>query len=403
MGVLSFGTDLLVREKVGQATALLDRHNIDIWLIFTQETGYECDPVYPLLMGDRDIARGYLLLTQHGGKTAIVGGLDAAIPASTGVWDDVRVYKKNADEELIHFLVEHDPGTIAINYSKTNSIADGLTFGKYLNLVDALKDTPYANRLVSAEKLAAELRSVKCSEEVNRIRVAISKTDEVFRRLGEYLRPGIGGMEIYGFIQEQIAALGASCAWSRYNCPVLTMGPVPYMGHTPPPAERLWENGWLLQVDLGLRYEGYCSDFQRMFYALKEGEDGPPAEVQSLFRHVHDGITDMIGAIGPSVRNDFPSSLGFARITGNGFPEPAYSAGHQLGRAVHDGGIGLIHFRNQRPECLITEGNVLTVEGLETRLEKYGWVSLEEDIVVTANGCQVLTTRQNEIHCIRIK
>ena len=53
---------------------------MDVWLIFTQETGYECDPVYPLLMGDRDLARGYLLFTRQGGKTAIVGVLDAAIP-----------------------------------------------------------------------------------------------------------------------------------------------------------------------------------------------------------------------------------------------------------------------------------------------------------------------------------
>lgn len=400
MGGLSFGIDLLVREKVAQATALLVRHNIDAWLIFNQETGYECDPVYPLLMGERDLARGFLLLTRNGGKTAIVGGLDAAIPASTGVWDDVRVYSKSADEQLISVLAEIDPGTIAINYSKTNSMADGVTYGKYLNLTDALKDTPYAGRLVSAEKLAAELRSVKSPEEIRRISTAISMTDVVFRRLGEFLMPGIGGMEIFNFIQEQIVTLGASCAWSRYNCPVLTMGPVPYMGHTPPPAERRWENGWLLQVDLGLRHEGYCSDFQRMFYALKEGEDTPPAEVQSLFTHVHDGISDMIGAIRPGLRNDYPSSLGFARITGAGFPEPRYSAGHQLGRAVHDGGPGLLHFRSQRPECLMEEGNVFTVEGLETRLDEYGWVSLEEDVVVTADGCRILTTRQNEIHCI---
>ncbi len=402
MEVLPYGTDLLIREKVGQATALLERHNMDVWLVFNQETGYECDPVYPLLMGDRDLARGYLLLTRNGGKTAIVGGLDAAIPASTGVWDDVRVYKKNADEELIRFLFEMDPATIAINYSKTNSIADGLPHGKYLNLVDALKDTPYAGRLVSAEKMAAELRSVKSPEEIKRIRETIARTDVVFSHLREYLRPGLGGMEIFGFIQDQIAAQGASCAWSRYNCPVLTMGPVPYMGHTPPPADRPWESGWLLQVDLGLRHEGYCSDFQRMFYALKEGEDGPPSDVQSLFHCVHDGITDMIRAIRPGVRNDYPSSLGFGRITDAGFPEPLFSAGHQLGRAVHDGGVGLIHFRNQRPECLLEEGNVLTVEGLETRLEKYGWISLEEDIVVTANGCRILTTRQNEIYCIGV-
>jgi Xaa-Pro aminopeptidase len=392
--------DMLVREKVAQAVHLLERFSIDAWLIPAQETGYECDPIYPLLMGDRDIARGYLLLTRQGKKVAIVGGLDKAIPADTGVWDDVRVYRKSADEELTEVLRTLDPATIAINYSESNASADGITHGKYLQLVKALKDTPYAGRLVSAEEPASALRQVKSPEEIEKIKAAIAKTDEVFRRLREFLRPGLGGMEIYGFVQEQIALLGATCGWSHHNCPILTMGPVPYMGHTPPPAELRWQKGWLLQVDLGLRVEGYCSDYQRMYYALCDGEDAPPGEIQALFREVHGGITDMIGAIRPGVRNDHPSSLGFKRITDAGFPEPKYSAGHQLGRAVHDGGVGLVNFRSPRPECLVVQGNIFTVEGLETRLERYGWVSLEEDVAVTSTGCEVLTSRQNELYCI---
>lgn len=393
--------DKLAAEKAAQAADLMNLHNIDAWLICTQETGYECDPVYPLLMGDRDIARGYLLLTRKGQKIAVVGGLDEAIPADTGVWDDVRVFTRSADDTLRELLRELDPATIAVDYSESDASADGLTHGKYLALVKALKDTPYAARLVSAGEPAAALRQVKSPGEIARIKTAISKTDEVFRRLREYLRPGLGGMEIFAFIQEQIVSLGASCAWSRHNCPVLTMGPAPYMGHTPPPAERRWQKGWLLQVDLGLRYDGYCSDFQRMFYALGDGEDAPPAPVQELFGHVHRGITDMIAAIKPGARNDYPSSLGFRRLTDAGYPEPRYSAGHQLGRAVHDGGAGLANFRSPRPDCLMATGNVFTVEGLETRLEKYGWVSLEEDVTVTEDGCGVLTQRQDGIWCIR--
>lgn len=93
--------DVLVSEKVTQAIALLNAHNIDAWLIFNQETGYEVDPAYPLIMGDRDLASGMLLLTRQGGRTAIVGGLDQAIPSSTGVWADVRVHYHNDDKTLL--------------------------------------------------------------------------------------------------------------------------------------------------------------------------------------------------------------------------------------------------------------------------------------------------------------
>ncbi|MBE0695640.1 MAG: M24 family metallopeptidase, partial [Anaerolineaceae bacterium] len=344
------GMDKLVSEKVQQAIGLLNRQNIDLWLICTQETGYECDPVYPLIMGERDIARGYLLLTRQGEKIAIVGGLDEAIPASTGVWNDVRVYSGNAAAALRGVLSELNPQSIAINYSMDIPSADGLSYGGYLRLMETLKDTLYARSVVSAEKLALGLRSVKSAEEISRIRTSIAKTDTVFNHLREYLMPGLSGMQIFGFIQEQITAAGAVCAWSRYNCPVLTMGPVPFMGHTPPPAGMNLEKGWLLQVDLGLKFDGYCSDFQRMFYVLADGEDGPPVEIRELFDHVHNGITTMINTIKPGVRNDYPSSLGFSQITAHGFPEPKYSAGHQLGRAVHDGGVGLVNFRSPRPE-----------------------------------------------------
>jgi Xaa-Pro aminopeptidase len=357
--------------------------------------------MFPLVMGDRDLASGMLLLTRQGGRIAIVGGLDAAIPASTGVWTDVRIHNRDSDRLLREALLQCDPRTIAINYSRTSGIADGLSHGKYLRLLEMLEGTPYQDRLVSSEAMALELRTVKTSTEISRIQESIRRTDIVFDRLRKFLRPGQGGMEIFGFVQEQMTALGATCGWSRTNCPILTMGPVEFMGHTPPPADRFMERGWLLQVDLGLRVDGYCSDFQRMFYFLEEGEDAPPAEVQALFEAVHGGITDMIRAIGPGVLNHLPSSLGFARITGAGFPEPKYGVGHQLGRAVHDGGPGLLDCRHPDPSFRMQVGNVFTVEGLETRLEKHGWVSLEEDVVVTPDGCRVLTERQNELYCIR--
>ena len=75
--------DPLVAEKVEQAIELLKRHDVDLWLLFNQETGYEVDPMFPLIMGDRDLASGMLLLTRQGDRIAIVGGLDAAIPAAT--------------------------------------------------------------------------------------------------------------------------------------------------------------------------------------------------------------------------------------------------------------------------------------------------------------------------------
>jgi Xaa-Pro aminopeptidase len=341
-------------------------------------------------------------LARGGRRWAIVSGLDRTLPPSTGAWDDVRVYtrEKGALDVLCELLADLDPARIGVNYSEGNPLADGLSHGRYLSLERALQKAGLANRPVSAEGVAAALRQVKTPTEIERICTAIAVADEVFARLRERARPGSRGSELFTFTQRQIAELGASCGWSAYNCPIMTIGPVAYMGHTPPPADAVLEKGMLMQVDLGVRYGGYCADFQRMFYALKDGETQPPAPVRVLFDGVYEGISRIVAAIAPGVPNDQVSKAGFDVITGMGFPEPAYSAGHQLGRAVHDGGCGLVNYHSPAPGQVIRAGNVFTVEGLETRLAPYGWVSLEENVVVTEDGCRVLTNRQREIYCV---
>lgn len=391
----------LLQEKTQQAVSLLKQNQIDCWIVFTQEKGYDRDPVYPLLMDNLDLANGILVLFRSGRKVAIVSGLDRALPLSTGVWEEVLVYTRENPAFCIleELLKQEDPQTIALNYSEHCANADGLSHGRYLALIQALAATPYPKRIVSAEALASELKEVKSPEEVNRIREAIRLTDIVFHRLQDYVKPNMPALEIFHFIQQQVVSLGASFAWSSYNCPVITMGPVEFMGHTPPSSSMCFQPGYLMQVDLGLLYQGYCSDFQRMFYMLRDGETAPPAEVQKLFSCVHNGITKIIEAIRPGIPNTRPSEIGFAEITGNGYPEPLYSAGHQLGRAVHDGGNGLLNYHTPC-NSTIQVGNVFTVEGLETRLDGYGFISLEEDVLVTETGAMILTNRQNELICL---
>ncbi len=392
----------LVMEKVSQAIDLMRTNSLDCWVVFTHETGRETDQTYPLLMGERDLGGGILLLTKGGRRVAIVSGLDQALPRSTGAWDEVIVYtrEKGPLDTLMEILRAENPRTIGANFSETNPLADGLGHGKYVVLKRALDAAGLDKRLVSAEAVASSLRQVKTDAEIERIRAAISTANDVFRELREHLAPGMSGVEIFRLIGKLRAARDASNGWSAYNDPILTIGPVAFMGHTPPPEGLTFDQGMLMQIDLGLRKNGYCSDFQRMFYATKPMETRAPAEVERLFGGVYEGISRMIAGIKPGVPNDGVTQHAFAAITDLGFPEPQYGGGHQLGRAVHDGGIGLMSYKTPVPGAVMKRGNVFTVEGLETRIAPYGWVSLEENVVVTENGCEVLTERQTEIWCI---
>ncbi len=86
-------------------------------------------------------------------------------------------------------------------------------------------------------------------------------------------------------------------------------------------------------------------------------------------------------------------------LVDNGYPEYEHALGHQLGRAVHDGGA-LIGPRWERygktPEIPLEE-NVATTLELEIILPGIGCVSLEEDACITKDGARFLGPRQMEL------
>jgi Xaa-Pro aminopeptidase len=387
----------LVPEKVEQAIRLMNELDIDAWLTFAQKMGDAGgDAVYPIIFGDRDLGAGILLLTRAGERIAMVGGLDVAIPRSTGVWDQVIDHQGDMGKALVEALTRINPARIAINYARYNPKADGLSHGKYLWLESVLAGTPFLDRLVSAEDLITKLRGRKLPAEICLLRTAIARTDEIFEEVKLFLKPGRTGREIYDFILEEVRRRGLETSWSRDHCPIVTVGPVAPIGHTPP-GDTVLQRGWTLQVDFGAKYNGFCADFQRMWYALDAGETEPPADVQRLFRTIRRGVDAIIENIKPGVPVWQPADAARDVLVSAGYPEFQFGVGHQLGRATHDGGAGLGRWRADMPEQLIETGNVFTAEGLETFLEGRGWISLEDDVWVTEQGNEVLTTQQREL------
>ena len=148
------------------------------------------------------------------------------------------------------------------------------------------------------------------------------------------------------------------------------------------------ERGHLLHFDFGVKKDGYCSDIQRMVYMLKDGETQPPAEVMKGFETVRRAVEAARSVLRPGVTGLEVDQAARNVILDAGYPEFKYATGHQLGKRAHDGG-GILgpqwEVYGNLPNQPVEAGQVYTIEpGLA--VPGYGYIGLEEDVVVTEEG-----------------
>jgi Xaa-Pro aminopeptidase len=169
------------------------------------------------------------------------------------------------------------------------------------------------------------------------------------------------------------------------------------------PTETKLRPGHLLAIDFGVRQDEYVSDMQRTFYVLRDGESEPPAEVRAAFAHVDAAIQLGAAALKPGVIAWEVDQAMRDYFAAHGLPEWKYGAGHQMGRATHDGGA-MLGPRWERygttPLLPVEADQVYTLE-LGFPVPGYGFLVAEEDVVVTADGIEWLAPPQRELIAIR--
>ncbi|MEZ0396626.1 MAG: Xaa-Pro peptidase family protein [Anaerolineales bacterium] len=388
----------LIQEKVEQAVSILQEKQIDLWLTFVRETSAVEDPVLPLIYGRTLTWHSALIVSRRGERIAILGRLETDTARRLEAYDEVIGYDQSIRDDLLRVLRRLDPQQIAINTSLSDPVADGLTHGLYQTLVGYLAGTPFAERLISAEAVIAALRSRKTPTEIVRLRRAVATTEEIFLQTFDFLKPGLSEKEVADFMHEQITARGLAPAWDWEHCPAVNAGPDSPVGHAAPTDIRL-APGHLVHFDFGVRQEEYCADIQRMVYLLRPGEREAPPEVQRGFETVVRAIQNAVQAMRPGRRGVEIDSVARQTVTAAGYPEYPYGTGHGLGRAAHDGGtlLGPLWEKyGQSPLGLLEAGQVYTVEpGLA--VPGYGYVGLEEDVLVTENGAEFLHPPQTAL------
>lgn len=383
-----------IKAKINQAVEILRELDIDLWLTLCRESESTPDPVTDLIAVKNVCWLSGFFISGTGATTVLLGEADAADYDGAGLYDNVFVYGEDVGEEVRRIVRDLDPARIALNYSPSNVTADGLSHGLFLQLAEWLEGTPYADRLVSAEDIIAKLRGRKNPFELERLEIAARTAAQCWDEALTRIRTGMTEMEIAAVIEEGMQTRGLAPSFQT----IVNAGSKTASGHGSPTTAVL-EKGDLLHVDFGVRYEGYCSDIQRVAYFRKDGEENPPPELAAAFDKIKSIVDETGKMYAPGVPGHEIDRRARKMLLDDGYPEYKHALGHQIGLSVHDGAavVGPRWKRYGRQvEIPLEEGNVFTVE-LGITLEGIGHVSLEEDLVVTPGGGRFISPRQTEL------
>lgn len=389
---------MLIREKVDQAIQILDESGIDCWITFVRESGMMRDPMMDFLCEADMTWHSAFIISRSGETCAIVGQMEKQTVDEMGVYSRVIGYVEGVRDALLETLKNLNPETIAVNFSESSEVCDGLTHGMYLTLRNHLAGIGFEDRLVSAEKITSSLRARKTATEVERMQEAIQHTLEIYALLEGFIAPGKTEKEIAAFTRAQIESRGLGYGWDPTHCPAVFTGPDTAGAHYQP-TDRIVERGHIVNMDFGVKVEDYVSDMQRTFYVLREGEKEAPAEVTRGFNTIVQSIEMARAALKPGVQGVEIDAIARNYIVSQGYEEYPHGLGHQVGRFAHDGTALLGPAWEKyatKPFEPIEENMVFTIEP-RLSVPGYGVATIEEMVLVKATGAEFLGKPQKEL------
>lgn len=392
----------MILEKIDQAVKILNEKDIDIWMTYVRETGNMKDPMMDMIVGTGATWQSAFMICKNGDTHAIIGSLEYENMKTVATYKNIHSYLKSVKEKLVEVLDLLKPAKIAINYSRNSTLADGLTYGLYLELMDHLKDTKHVNAFISSEEIVAALRGRKSNTEVELMKEAIKETLKIFNEVTKFLKPGLTEKHVANFVLDLCNQRGLEPAWDTEHCPAVFSGPDTAGAHSGP-TNREIQHGHVINMDFGVKYKGYCADLQRTWYVLYPHEDKAPMEVQKGFEVIKEAITRSAKELKAGKKGFEIDEVARNFIQINGYEEFPHGLGHQVGRLVHDGGA-LLGPKWERygnlPSLEIEEGNVFTIEPRLT-IPDYGIATIEEEVMVKNDGCEFLSQRQEDIYLVK--
>lgn len=258
--------------------------------------------------------------------------------------------------------------------------AGRMSYHDYAALREAL---PSSRRLAPQTDLVERLRMVKSQAEVQAIRRSMTIAAAAYQKVIACLRPPAHEIEVAAELDHQMRLLGAEKPAFET---IVLFGKRAALPHGRPGPHAL-RPGDLVLVDLGAVLNGYASDMTRMAVAGTPGE-----RLRRLYEIVLEAQLAALSQLRPGVQAGRVDGAARQVLERHGVADCfVHSTGHGLGLEVHEAPrLG------RREKLKLTPGMVVTIEpGIY--VEGWGGLRIEDTVVVTSNGCAILTPLGKEL------
>ncbi|MCG3155892.1 MAG: Aminopeptidase YpdF [bacterium] len=241
-------------------------------------------------------------------------------------------------------------------------------------------------KLTPTERLLSQLAVPKEANELAALRQAAAFACQTWEAIQPYLRLGVSEADLAAEIVYRSRKAGSEADPFE---PIVASGPRSALPHGRSTARRL-QPGDMVVIDFGCVCAGYASDVTR---TIAVGE--PPARLREVYHVVKEAGEQVYAALRPEMKAVALDQVAREFLKAKGFGEQFnHALGHGLGLDVH-----MLPRIGPESKDVIPFGSVLALEP-GVYLPGMGGVRLEDDVLVTAGGCEILTPITRELICV---
>lgn len=255
-----------------------------------------------------------------------------------------------------------------------------ITFATWTALREAL---PRSVELIACDGWPEQLRRIKSAGEIDAVRKSVLLNSRAFDQALKRFQPGATELELAAEVDYQMRRLGASGPAFET---IVASGPRTALPHAEPTSNPITPNQLLL-IDMGAFLEGYASDMTRTMFVGRVKN-----ELRSMYRAVLEAQLASIDAVRPGIPAAAVDRAARKVLAGYGLArEFTHSTGHGLGLEIHESPrLG------KRDKTKLEAGMTITIEPGVYRAG-LGGIRIEDTVLVTATGCEVLTPTPKEL------